>query len=59
MLQVGSGSGSVKKVPDTDPAGQKSPDPDPHPCVEHDGGREDGLQDGPGQHRLHQRGLSE
>ena len=30
LLQVGSGSGSVEKVPD--PAGQKSPDPDPHPC---------------------------
>ena len=36
LLQVGcgSGSGSVKKVPD--PAGQKSPDPDPHPWVHED-----------------------
>ena len=32
MLQVG--SGSVEKVPD--PAGQKSPDPDPHPWVHED-----------------------
>ena len=27
----------LKKVPDPDPAGQKSPDPvpDPHPCLNH------------------------
>ena len=27
LLQVGSGSGSAEKVPDPDPAGQKSTDP--------------------------------
>ena len=33
LLQVGSGSGSVEKLPDpdSDRAGQKSPDPEPHP----------------------------
>ena len=33
LLQVGSGSGSVEKIPDPDPAGQKSTDPDPRPCI--------------------------
>ena len=33
LLQVGSESGSVEKVPD--PAGQKSPNPDPHHCKKH------------------------
>ena len=30
LLQVGSRTDPLKKVPDPDPAGQKSPDP--HPC---------------------------